>query len=156
MQVSIGEQLQTTQLLPDEDPRKRWFLELRRKVLPQDMFEDDACTELKQDYFKPDVVVKFEHRKNPWGVNETKKLVKGIQKHGFGSWEEISKEYFGDYPQQLIVIRASRLIGRQDMSIYEGWKPSFEELQKEFERNKALGTEQGTWKFGCTMQYQSQ
>eukprot|EP01024_Parvocaulis_polyphysoides_P010941 TRINITY_DN13862_c0_g2_i3.p2 TRINITY_DN13862_c0_g2~~TRINITY_DN13862_c0_g2_i3.p2 ORF type:complete len:121 (-),score=17.87 TRINITY_DN13862_c0_g2_i3:157-519(-) len=107
--------------------------------------------ELNQDYFRPDVVVKFEHRKNPWGEQEQKNLIKGLNKYGFGKWKEIQAEYFQDFPLQLIIIRASRLVGRQDMGQYCGWKPTEQELKDEFNKNKTIGWQQGTWRFGCLM-----
>eukprot|EP01023_Acetabularia_acetabulum_P038080 TRINITY_DN363_c0_g2_i1.p3 TRINITY_DN363_c0_g2~~TRINITY_DN363_c0_g2_i1.p3 ORF type:complete len:154 (-),score=19.16 TRINITY_DN363_c0_g2_i1:35-496(-) len=149
MQITLSEK-NLTQVDPDTDVKKDWFLELRKKVCPLDML-NTTKNELNQDFFRPDVVVKFEHRKYPWGEGQQNKLIAGLGEYGFGKWKEIQIEYFGDYPLQLIIIRASRIVGRQDMSEYAGWKPSEEELKDEFNKNKTIGLQQGTWRFGCLM-----
>lgn len=46
-------------------------------------------------------------------------------------------------------LKTIRLIGRQNLQLYKGWKGNGDAIAKEYERNKEVGLKFGTWKQGC-------
>lgn len=48
--------------------------------------------------------------------------MQAVEKHGIGSWREISEQYLPKWDDQAIRIKASRLMGSQSLARYIGWK----------------------------------
>lgn len=87
-----------------------------------------------------------------WSPSETELLCTGIEKHGIGSWKDIRREYLNKWDEQSIRIKATKLIGCQNLKRYEGWKGTKEEIRSEKEKNRALGESIGCWKGGCLVE----
>lgn len=45
-------------------------------------------------------------------------------------------------------MKCIRLIGRQNLQLYRGWKGNADDIAREYERNKEIGLKYGTWKQG--------
>jgi hypothetical protein len=43
-------------------------------------------------------------------------------------------------------IKTSQLLGRQSLKLYKGWKGDEQDIAREFDQNKKIGEEFGTWK----------
>lgn len=87
-----------------------------------------------------------------WSPTETELLCTGIEKHGIGSWKDIRREYLNKWDEQSIRIKATKLLGCQNLKRYEGWKGTKEDMRFEKEKNRALGESNGCWKCGCLVE----
>mmetsp|Transcript_58266 Transcript_58266/g.185653 ORF Transcript_58266/g.185653 Transcript_58266/m.185653 type:complete len:113 (-) Transcript_58266:51-389(-) len=89
-----------------------------------------------------------------WGAEEKELLYKGIEKHGIGHYDLISKEFLPKWEVGNLRIKAARLMGRQDLSLYKaaGWKGGKAEVEAEYARNKDIGVRTGCWKGGILVE----
>lgn len=46
-------------------------------------------------------------------------------------------------------VKTIRIIGRQNLQLYKGWKGNGDAIAREYEKNKEVGLKFGTWKQGC-------
>ncbi|KAI8149537.1 hypothetical protein BJV82DRAFT_642114 [Fennellomyces sp. T-0311] len=135
-----------------EREKQEWVKKMRLKFcirpefeITKNMIYPDGT--LNQDYFRPPKgAVKEEARK--WTDVEKELLIKGIEKHGIGSFGDISKESLPKWSTNDLRIKCIRLIGRQNLQLYRGWKGNAEDIQREYQRNKEIGLKYGTWKQG--------
>ncbi|KAJ3085523.1 hypothetical protein HK102_014081 [Quaeritorhiza haematococci] len=107
---------------------------------------------LNQDYFRPPkgykLLLSAENSAPKWTPADRTALIQGIHKHGIGSFREISNEFLPSWSPNELRIKTMRLIGRQNLQLYKGWKGGEEDLARELERNKEIGLRLGCWKSG--------
>ncbi|KAF9395308.1 hypothetical protein BGX21_009985 [Mortierella sp. AD011] len=134
------------------DARQQRINEIRLKFCVRDefpitknMIHPDGT--LNQDYFRPPKGAKAEAARK-WTEKERELLIKGIEKHGIGHFREISEEFLPSWSGNDLRIKAMRLMGRQNLQLYKGWKGNEQDMAREFELNKAIGLKYGTWKAG--------
>ncbi|ORX67568.1 hypothetical protein DL89DRAFT_269365 [Linderina pennispora] len=110
----------------------------RRPEFPEthNMIDDEGM--LNQEYFQPpkDAVAPKERK---WGDDEKRRLLEGIEKHGIGHFREISEESLPEWSGNDLRMKAIRLMGRQNLQLYKGWKGDA----------AAIGLKHGTWKGGA-------
>ena len=127
----------------------------------------------RDSYFRPPKGAKPEEARK-WTDDDKTLLIQGIEKYGIGHFTEISRELlpkwvgifhlninFGltstsvtnqAWPVQSgndLRLKTIRLIGRQNLQLYKGWKGNADEISRQFEKNKEVGLKYGTWKQGC-------
>ncbi|KAI9497499.1 hypothetical protein BDB00DRAFT_756460 [Zychaea mexicana] len=153
--TATSEQLPTrrapTPASEKEREKQEWIKKMRLKFCIRPEFEITknmiyADGTLNQDYFRPPKGVKEEARK--WTEVEKELLIKGIEKHGIGSFGDISKESLPKWSTNDLRIKCIRLIGRQNLQMYKGWKGNADDIAREYRRNKEIGLKYGTWKQG--------
>jgi len=131
--------------LPDHKKQKtEWAARLRQILSPPDMLNEDGT--IKQDYFKPKKVVIQTDRR--WGDAEKEKLLEGLEKFGVGGWKDIVAKLLPKWDDNTVRIKTCRVVGSQNLKRYMGWKPTREEVAKEFAKNRALGEKLSCWKAG--------
>jgi len=144
---------ETTQLITANDTTKHhlsldekveWARQMRLTFSLPEMLNPDGS--LKQSYFLPkDVIVK---ERRQWTEIERDLLLQGIKKYGVGNFQDILKEFLPEWTVKDLRIRTMRLIGRQNLQAYKGWRGTEEDIQKIYEKNKDIGVKLGAWKGG--------
>jgi hypothetical protein len=105
---------------------------------------------LNPEYFKAALHQEGEGR--AWGEDERALLLRGIETLGCGAWGPIQNTLLPAWKNSELRIKAARLLGRQNIKAYNGWKASAAMLDVERERNKAIAdrikaeTGQDRWK----------
>ncbi|KAI9228513.1 MAG: hypothetical protein DHS80DRAFT_15457 [Piptocephalis tieghemiana] len=102
---------------------------------------------LNQAYFHPKGPVQMETRK--WTEEHRDLLITGLGRYGVGGYREMIQDtaLFSDWSPHDLRIRTQRLLGRQNLQGYRGWKPvSKEAIEAEYDRNRRIGLELGGWK----------
>ncbi|KAI7875067.1 uncharacterized protein EV154DRAFT_526790 [Mucor mucedo] len=132
--------------------RQEWITQFRLKFCAHDdpdpsknVIHPDGS--LNQDYFRPPKDAKIEEARK-WGEAEKALLIEGIEKHGIGHFGEISKESLPKWSTNDLRVKCIRLIGRQNLQLYRDWKGNAEDITREYEANKKIGLEYGSWKQG--------
>ncbi|KAI8336075.1 hypothetical protein BC941DRAFT_354486 [Chlamydoabsidia padenii] len=132
--------------------KQEWINHMRRKFCIQPDFEvtknlihPDGT--LNQDYFRPPKGYKTPKAKK-WTDVEKDLLIKGIAKHGIGNFGLISKESLPAWTTNDLRVKCIRLIGRQNLQLYRGWKGDADDIKREYQFNKSIGLKYGTWKQG--------
>ncbi|KAJ2158432.1 hypothetical protein GGF46_003783 [Coemansia sp. RSA 552] len=120
----------------------------RRPEFPetQGIVDDDGV--LNQEYFQPPKDARPPPERK-WGDDEKRKLLEGIEKYGIGHFREISEGLLPDWSGNDLRMKAIRVMGRQNLQLYKGWRGNAEAVQREYERNKEIGLRLGTWKGGA-------
>jgi hypothetical protein len=124
--------------------RKEWAARLRKILSPPGMLNED-CT-IKQDFFKPKKVVIQQDRR--WGVAEKAKLLEGLEKYGVGDWKTMTSKLLPKWDENTLRLKTCRLIGIQNLQTYKGWKPTEDQIEEEFNKNKTKALANGEWKAG--------
>ncbi|ORY96423.1 hypothetical protein BCR43DRAFT_491678 [Syncephalastrum racemosum] len=142
-------------LTPEEQKEKEkqdWIRQLRLKFcirpeyeITKNMIFPDGT--LNQDYFRPPKGAKVEEARK-WTEVEKELLIQGIEKYGIGNFGEVSKALLPAWSTNDLRIKCIRLIGRQNLQLYRGWKGNADDIAREYNRNKELGLKYGTWKQG--------
>lgn len=96
-------------------------------------------------YFQPKAA---SNKNTQWNDENVAKLVAGIQQFGVGEWEKIQAHYFKGWDEMDLRMKTCRLLGRQDLRKYHGWKGDRAAMELEYEKNRSEGTSKGLWKFG--------
>ena len=127
-----------------DEQRKKYLLEMRKRFCPSEMLEGDTGM-LREEYFRPPKPKKI--------ISEAEEelIVKSLETHGFGAWEEIAKEHFPDVDRNELRIKCMELVGKQDLSEYMGRKMTKEELDAEREKNLIEGKEKKLLVWGKVM-----
>jgi hypothetical protein len=99
-----------------------------------------------------------------WTEKERELLIQGIEKHGIGNFRVISEELLPEWVNLLLAMSSSnlltvllqsandlriktmRLMGRQNLQEYKGWKGTLDDIKEEYERNKRIGLACNAWK----------
>ncbi len=81
-----------------------------------------------------------------WGDKERELLIEGISKYGIGCWHQIRTDLLPDWDEPELRVKAARLLGRQSLVLYKGWKGGESEIQAEYEKNKEIGMRLNAWK----------
>ncbi|CAO3625226.1 unnamed protein product [Cunninghamella blakesleeana] len=102
---------------------------------------------LNQDYFRPPKDQKVEEPRK-WTDVERQLLIEGIEKYGIGSFGQISKELLPKWSTNDLRLKCIRLVGRQNLQLYRGWKGDEDAILAEYEKNKEVGLKYGSWKQG--------
>ncbi|KAI9318028.1 hypothetical protein BX666DRAFT_1934086 [Dichotomocladium elegans] len=149
------EQEQLRELSPAEErirAKQEWVKQIRLKFcirpefeITKNMIYPDGT--LNQDYFRPPVGAKVEEARK-WTEVEKALLIEGIEKYGIGNFGEVSKELLPKWSTNDLRIKCIRLIGRQNLQLYRGWKGNADDIAREYARNKEIGLKYGTWKQG--------
>ncbi|KAJ2612789.1 hypothetical protein H4S08_002540 [Coemansia sp. RSA 1365] len=120
----------------------------RRPEFPEthEMIDDEGA--LNQEYFQPpkDAHPSVERK---WGDEEKRKLLEGIEKYGIGHFREISESLLPKWSPNDLRMKSIRVVGRQNLQLYKGWRGNIAAVQREYERNKEIGLRFGTWKGGA-------
>ncbi|ORZ26026.1 hypothetical protein BCR42DRAFT_316554 [Absidia repens] len=144
-----------TPLSPEEQAQKErhdWINQIRLKFCIRPEFEVTKNIihpdgRLNQEYFHPPKGYKPEDARK-WTETEKQLLIKGIEEHGIGNFGLISKESLPKWSTNDLRVKCIRLIGRQNLQLYRGWKGNADDITREYERNKEIGLKYGTWKQG--------
>ncbi|GAB5588877.1 hypothetical protein Unana1_03777 [Umbelopsis nana] len=143
----------TEEIDPVLRERQEWIKHMRLKFcirpefeITKTMIHEDGT--LNQDYFRPPKGAKPEEARK-WTDDDKLLLIQGIEKHGIGHFTEISRELLPKWSGNDLRLKTIRLIGRQNLQLYKGWKGNGDAIAKEYERNKEVGLKFGTWKQGC-------
>eukprot|EP00128_Syssomonas_multiformis_P004308 Colp12_sorted_trinity150504_noHs@12585 len=130
--------------------KQAWVKSMRLKFcrrpdmpLTQKIIDDEG--NLQKEYFTARVEKKKER---VWGEEQKQLLIQGISKYGVGFFDDISKNLLNDWTPNELRIKTIRLMGRQNLSLYKGWKGDAAAIEEEFEFNKEIGLQFGTWKGG--------
>ena len=99
---------------------------------------------LNQEYFKPKNVVHAKPRS--WGAEEKALLLEGLNRFGVGAWNKIGETLLPDWSSTELRVKTGRVLGRQSVVRYKGWKPNAAMVAAEFEANRRIGTATGMWK----------
>eukprot|EP01135_Chromosphaera_perkinsii_P010445 Nk52_evm8s2133 gene=Nk52_evmTU8s2133 len=147
-------QLQATEegeVSKEEKARQDWVIHMRKKFCVRTDTDPETYNillengELNPQYFMTKTK-KVAERK--WTDKEKDLLLKGIEEYGIGNFGEISKALLPDWTRNDLRVKAMRLMGRQNLSLYKGWKGNKAAIEKEFNRNKEIGDRHGCWKGG--------
>jgi hypothetical protein len=122
--------------------RQLWVKDLRRAFSPGEMLNDDAS--LNQAYFRPVGAMVFTEKS--WSSKERDLLIQGIGEFGVGYFADISRRYLSDWSPQDLRSKCQRLLGRQNLQEYKGWRGNAAEVESEYNRNRAVGELFNTWK----------
>eukprot|EP00884_Botryococcus_braunii_P004742 jgi/Botrbrau1/14269/Bobra.0368s0002.1 len=144
--LTQGREKEVTQ--EQKDKRDVWVRDLRQLFSPPGMLNDDGS--INQQFFKPKQVFLVEERK--WGSGERDLLYKGLEQYGVGQWRQIRENLLPQWEEQLLRVRAARLLGSQSLARYTNWRGSREAVEKEFQKNKELGERLGCWKGGILVE----
>ncbi|KAJ2028085.1 hypothetical protein GGI01_000977 [Coemansia sp. RSA 376] len=133
--------------------KQEWVKTMRLRFSRRPEFPDthgivDDEGMLNQEYFQPpkDALPQTERK---WGDEEKRKLLEGIERYGIGHFREISDSLLPDWSGNDLRMKTIRVIGRQNLQLYKDWKGDSEAVQREYERNKDIGLQHGTWKGGA-------
>lgn len=133
--------------------KQEWIKQMRldfcrRPEFPEthNIINDEGM--LNQEYFQPpkDLQPCAERK---WGDDEKSKLLQGIEQYGIGHFREMSENLLPDWSGNDLRMKAIRVMGRQNLQLYKGWKGDKVAVQREYERNKEIGLRFGTWKGGA-------
>ncbi|KAI7881047.1 hypothetical protein K492DRAFT_129326 [Lichtheimia hyalospora FSU 10163] len=132
--------------------KQEWIKQFRLKFCIRPDFEITRNIihpdgSLNQDYFRPPRGSKRAPTRK-WTDTEKDLLIEGIEKYGIGNFGEISKELLPKWTTNELRIKCIRLIGRQNLQLYRGWKGNADDIAREYAYNKALGIKHGTLKQG--------
>ncbi len=122
---------------------------LRLALCKPEMLLGDSGN-LNPEYFKAALHQEGEDR--AWGEDERALLLRGIETLGCGAWGPIQNTLLPAWKNSELRIKAARLLGRQNIKAYNGWKANAAMLDVERERNKAIAdrikaeTGQDRWK----------
>ena len=123
---------------------------MRANFSPPTMLDSNFM--INQDYFRPSRQAIKEalslSRAKKWTEDHTKKLAAGIEKYGIGNWSAIVKEFLPGQNPHVLKMKAARLIGRQSLREYKGWRGNYDDIMAEKEFNFKIGFELGAWKSG--------
>ncbi|QDZ24136.1 hypothetical protein A3770_12p66540 [Chloropicon primus] len=140
-----GDVLEGVVALPDhKKQRKEWACALRKLLSPPDMLHEDGT--IKQVYFRPKKVVIHQPRR--WGEDEKRKLIEGLALYGVGGWRDIKSKLLPKWDENTLRVKSCRLIGCQNLKRYASWKPTRNQIEEAFKKNKKLGSSLGCWKAG--------
>ncbi|KAJ2687768.1 hypothetical protein IWW39_002708 [Coemansia spiralis] len=133
--------------------KQEWVKTMRLRFSRRPEFPDthgivDDEGMLNQEYFQPpkDALPPTERK---WGDEEKRRLLEGIEKYGIGHFREISDNLLPDWSGNDLRMKTIRVIGRQNLQLYKDWKGDSKAVQREYERNKDIGLQHGTWKGGA-------
>jgi hypothetical protein len=76
---------------------------------------------LNQAYFQSSDLM-FEEPKRIWNDECKRLLLKGIKENGIGQFRKISTDLLPDWTPQELRQKTMRLMGRQNLQLYKGWK----------------------------------
>ncbi|KAI8049354.1 hypothetical protein BDF21DRAFT_498616 [Thamnidium elegans] len=132
--------------------KQEWIKQFRLKFCVREEFEITKNMiyldgSLNQDYFRPPKGLKKEEARK-WTDVERGLLIQGIEKYGIGHFGEMSKEYLPKWSTNDLRVKSIRLIGRQNLQMYRGWKGNEQDIAREYEANKEIGLKYGSWKQG--------
>eukprot|EP00750_Incisomonas_marina_P028678 INCI6824.1.p1 GENE.INCI6824.1~~INCI6824.1.p1 ORF type:complete len:148 (+),score=31.64 INCI6824.1:251-694(+) len=106
----------------------------------------DADGNLNMEYFRPKVLDNI-----TWTDDTIHDLIEGIKRHGVGQWSQIQADFLPMLAPLDIRIKVNKLLGKQNLSSYMGWKGDREAIAAEFEKNKKIAMEKGLWKYGVML-----
>ncbi|KAG2234717.1 hypothetical protein INT48_004155 [Thamnidium elegans] len=123
--------------------KQEWIKQFRLKFCVREEFEITKNMiyldgSLNQDYFRPPKGLKKEEARK-WTDVERGLLIQGIEKYGIGHFGEMSKEYLPKWSTNDLRVKSIRLIGRQNLQMYRGWKGNEQDIAREYEANKEIG-----------------
>eukprot|EP01103_Thecamoeba_quadrilineata_P020322 TRINITY_DN865_c0_g1_i1.p1 TRINITY_DN865_c0_g1~~TRINITY_DN865_c0_g1_i1.p1 ORF type:complete len:404 (-),score=108.82 TRINITY_DN865_c0_g1_i1:168-1325(-) len=128
-----------------DQQRQDWSRKLRLKFTVPEMLTEEGT--INHEYFKPKRThLRFARK---WGDKEKELLITGIQKFGVGSWSAIRNEFLPAWEETELRLKSARLIGRQSLQAYKGWKGDHEAIAAEYQRNYTIGMKfPSAWKGG--------
>jgi hypothetical protein len=138
--------------------KQAWIIQMRlsfcvRQEFPETKQIIHSDGSLNQEYFQPPKgMVLQEPQSRSWTDQNRLLLIQGIEEHGIGQFRKISQQYLPDWVSLLnqtpneLRLKTIRLIGRQNLQLYKGWKGNEMEIKQEFEYNKQIGLEFNSWK----------
>eukprot|EP01094_Clydonella_sp_ATCC50884_P027702 TRINITY_DN8072_c0_g1_i3.p1 TRINITY_DN8072_c0_g1~~TRINITY_DN8072_c0_g1_i3.p1 ORF type:complete len:390 (+),score=33.56 TRINITY_DN8072_c0_g1_i3:43-1212(+) len=134
----------------EEEERLQWVRRMRKEFTPPEMLRADLS--LNMSFFRPPPDVKAKQ----WGPEEKAILIRGIAMYGVGAWAQIAELFPGrDWNDTDLHSKAARLLGRQSLKVYKGWRGTPADIEREYQKNKAIGQALGSWKggllIGCDM-----
>ncbi|ORY01319.1 hypothetical protein K493DRAFT_323487 [Basidiobolus meristosporus CBS 931.73] len=147
-----AEQPETPEISKELLERQEWIKNMRLQFCVRPEFEvtkniihEDGM--LNQEYFLPPKGAKLEAEpERKWTETERNLLIQGIQQYGIGHFREISEALLPQWSGNDLRVKSMRLMGRQNLQLYKDWKGSIEDIEREYERNKAIGLKYNTWK----------
>eukprot|EP01083_Nonionella_stella_P031147 85264_1 len=117
---------------------------MRRLFSPPEMLDSADKSSIDPAYFRPKNVT------DGWSDLEHLKLLKGVEEFGLHNetaWSFIQQKYLQKRQFVEIRVECCRLIGRQNLKVYESWKGKLNEttIEQEKEKNRQRGIENNSW-----------
>lgn len=113
----------------NQEQKYRWIIEMRRKFSirkefksTQNIIHPDGS--LNQAYFNSSDLI-FEEQKKFWNLESKQLLLRGINEYGIGQFRKISNDLLPEWTPLELRQKTMRLIGRQNLQLYKGWKGKF-------------------------------
>jgi len=72
----------------------------------------------------------------------------GLALYGVGGWRDIKSKLLPKWDENTLRVKSCRLIGCQNLKRYASWKPTRNQIEEAFKKNKKLGSSLGCWKAG--------
>lgn len=119
-----------------QDEQRERARRLRLALCKREMLLGDTGN-LNPEYFKAALQADGDEAR-AWGDDERQLLVRGLELHGVGAWSAIRASLLPAWKNNELRVKASRLVGRQNLKAYGGWKANAAMLDVERERNKAI------------------
>lgn len=119
-----------------ESEKRERARRLRVALCKREMLLGDTGN-LNPEYFKAALHADGDEAR-AWGDNERLLLLRGLEQHGVGAWSAIQTALLPSWKNNELRVKASRLIGRQNLKAYAGWRANAAMLDVERERNKAI------------------
>ncbi|KAI9209820.1 uncharacterized protein BJ171DRAFT_594835 [Polychytrium aggregatum] len=134
--------------------KQAWVNSMRQKFcrrpefpITTNIIDDDGF--LNQDYFRPPKgALLAAPSTNKWTEKERALLIQGIEKYGIGHFREISEELLPNWQPNDLRIKTMRLMGRQNLQLYQGWRGGEPDIKLEHKKNRELGERLNAWKGG--------
>jgi hypothetical protein len=92
-----------------------------------------------RSYFKP------KKHSQRWSDADKLRLQAGLEEFGVGAWDAIIQKHLPTRTAVDVRLQVSRLLGRQDLSGYAGWRGDEAAARAERERNRAEAERRGLW-----------
>ncbi|KAI8820736.1 uncharacterized protein EV422DRAFT_496437 [Fimicolochytrium jonesii] len=139
---------------PARREKQEWVKKMRLQFCVRKDFEVTKTIihrdgTLNQEYFRPPRGTKLMGEEvKKWTESDRALLVKGIEKYGIGHFREISEALLPAWQPNDLRVKSMRLMGRQNLQEYRGWRGTEEDIKAEFARNNEIGVRLGCWKSG--------
>ncbi|KAI8924991.1 hypothetical protein BC831DRAFT_401676 [Entophlyctis helioformis] len=133
--------------------RQEWIKRMRLQFCVRKAFAGTSSMihadgSLNQDYFRPPkgTALVSDTPQRAWTDTERRKLLHGIATLGIGRFREMAEQLLPEWSPNDLRVKTMRLMGRQNLQMYKGWRGDEAAVAAQFERNKRIGLRLGCWK----------
>eukprot|EP01137_Pigoraptor_chileana_P009760 Opistho-2@58477 len=133
-----------------DSDKAAWVAAMRLRFCAQKEFPETANMvladgSLNREYFRTRIAKQKERK---WTDVERRLLLEGIAKHGIGHFGDIAADTLSEWSAHDLRLKTQKLMGRQNLALYKGWKGDEAAVLAEYERNKEIGMRLSCWKSG--------